>query len=269
MKYLRRFSSKEAYKNEVMPQVSILLNEDGVLFDSAKQVVNLSNINTELKNTSKDYTLNGTIDSTVLNVTGNTVNMTNSTVSGTIDKSISNAAISFNEMQTVDITNVNFDASTYNMVEIGLSSERLPSLVNISDCNFETMSNNAITIFGFTDNAVINIKNCHFVDVSNALRLSNKNGAKNVTVNIENCSCDKWDSGEYAGFLLLQEYPEGATEFSGITVNITNLIGPNGKVEGSIESICGTKDVNQVIYVYSDDAVQSYNSNIYPKININ
>lgn len=252
-----------------MPQVSIILNDNSIMFDSTNQVVNMSNLNTDLKNVSKDYVLNGSIESTVLNVTGNTVSITNATVSGTIDKVMSNAAVSLNEMQTVEITNSRFDASTYNMLEIGLSSGRLPSVVNITDCEFGTMSNNAITIFGYTDNAVINIKNCHFESVSNALRLSNKTGAKNVTVNIENCTCDKWETGQYAGFLLLQEFPEGKSDFTGITVNITNLVGPSGQVLGTPETICGTQDENQVIYMYSSDAVQAYNSNIYPKININ
>lgn len=270
MKYLRKFTGKEAYKNEIMPQVSILLDDNKVMFDSIDQVVNISNINTDLKNSNKNYSLTGTIESKVLNVVGNSVDINNVSVSGTISKDGSNAAVSLNQMQTVEITDSYFDASTYNMIEIGLSGDRLPNIVNISNCEFDTMINNAITIFGFSDNAIINIKNCHFTDVSNALRLSNRTRAKNVTVNIEDCSCDKWDiNPEYAGFLLLQEYPAGVLDFSGITVNIKNLIGPNGKIEGSPETICGTKDTNQVIYVYSNNAVQSYNSNIYPKININ
>lgn len=270
MKYLKRFASKEAYKNEVMPQVSILLDNNIVMFDSANQVVNLANLNTDLKNTNKDYSLNGTIESKVLNVSGNSVNMNNVTVSGTIDKIESNAAVSLREMRTVDITNSHFDASTYNMVEIGLVGERLPNIVNIENCTFDATLNNAITIFGFEDNAVINIKNCHFEDVSNALRLSNRTGAKNITVNIENCTCNKWDSNAaYAGFLLLQEYPQGQLGFTDITINITNLTGPNGQITGTPAEICGTQDEKQAIYLYSNNAVQAYNSNIYPKININ
>ena len=37
-----------------------------------------------------------------------------------------------------------------------------------------TLSNNAILIFGTQNNAYIQIKNCHFSDVSNCVRLSNK-----------------------------------------------------------------------------------------------
>lgn len=110
-----------------MPQVSILLNENEVLFDSIKQVVNISNLNTDLKNTNKDYYLNGSIDSKVLNIVGKSVEMRNTSVNGTINKEDSNAAVVFNETLTVDITDSKFNASTYNMVEIGLIGERVPN----------------------------------------------------------------------------------------------------------------------------------------------
>lgn len=269
MKYLKRFTNKQAYKNDIMPQVSILLNENEVLFDSAKQVVNISNLNTDLKNINKDYYLNGSIDSKVLSISGKSVEMTNVSVNGTINKEDSNAAVVLNQATIVDITNSKFNASTYNMIEIGLIGERVPNQVNISDCDFAVMSNNAISIHGFADNAVVNIKNCNFEEVSNCLRISNRTNAKNITINIEDCTCDKWDPREYGGFVLFQEYPAGQLGFENITLNIKNLVGPNGKITGTPESICGTKDANQVIYVYSNNAVQSYNSNIYPKININ
>lgn len=265
MKYLRTFSSKDSYKNEILPQVSIIGDE--VIFDTNNQVVNLSNVNTNLKNPDKDYVLKGISNNETISVIGKSINISDTTISGTISNS--NAAISLNQMNTISISNSSFDASTYNMIEIGLSSNNLPELVEIVNCNFDNTSNNAITIFGFKDNAVINIKNCYFKSVSNALRLSNMSGATNVTVNIEDCVCDKWEEGQYSGFLLLQEYPEGKSDFTGITVNIKNLVGPNGQVSGTPETICGTQDENQVIYLYSNKAVQSYNSFIYPKININ
>ena len=268
MKYLKSFQSKQDYLNTVLPQVSIIADE--VVYDAALQTVNLSDITTELRNSNKDYIIHGAVENKVLSIEGKSINMSNVSISGTIDKIISNTAVSLNEMKTVEIIDSHFDASTYNMIEIGLNSDKLPSLVNITNCDFDTMSNNAITIFGFVDNAVINIKNCHFKSVSNAIRLSNKTNAQNVTVNIENCVCDNWDPRkEYSGFMLLQEYPIGMSDFSGITINIKNLVGPNGQVLGNPETICGTQDENQVIYVYSNNAVQSYNSIIYPKININ
>lgn len=266
MKYLKKFTSKEDYKIEVMPQVSVTSNE--VMFDTINQVVNISNINTDLKNLDKDYTLAGIIEDTVLKVSGNSIKIQNSVISGNIDKIESNAAIVLNESTVVEITDSNLNASTYNMVEIGLTGDKLPSLVNITNCEFGEMSNNAISIFGFQDNAVINIKNCHFKSVSNVLRLSNKNNANNVTVNIENCTCDKWELGQFSGFVLLQAFPIKNYDFSNITINITNLVGPNGLVTGIPETICGTKDDNQIIYLYTDN-IKDYDSNIYPKININ
>lgn len=261
MKYLRKFANEEDYKSDVMPQVSVV--SDNVMFDSVNQIVNISDINTDLKNSSKDYVLTGMIENSVLKVFGNSVKIQNSKVSGNIDKLESNAAVILNG--TVEITDSNFDASTYNMIEIGLTGDKLPNLVNIINCKFGKMSNNAISIFGFEDNAVVNIKNCHFESVSNVLRLSNRTNAKNITVNIENCTCNKWETGRFSGCILLQEFPVENYNFSNITINITNLIGPNGLVT---EAVCGTQDDNQIVYVYTD-SIQDYDINIYPKININ
>lgn len=265
MKYLKYFSSESSYTNDVLPQVSVV--QDTVIFDSNIQQVNLSNVNTNLNNIDKDFVIFGNINSTILNVIGKTLNASDMTISGNINNS--NSAIHLNQMNNITISDSQFDANTYNMIEIGLSSENLPEQIQIINCNFDNISNNAINIFGFKDNAIITIKDCHFKSVSNAIRLSNMTNAKNITLNIENCICDKWEEGEYSGFLLLQEYPTGQSNFSEITVNIKSLVGPNGQVSGTPETICGTQDENQIIYVYSDNTVQSYNSIIYPKININ
>ena len=78
---------------------------------------------------------------------------------------------------SVSIKDCNFNQECYNVIEIGYN-DGLGSLSNIDieNCKFNAkLINNAISIFNLGENAVINIKNCHFKDVSNCLRISNEN----------------------------------------------------------------------------------------------
>lgn len=167
----------------------------------------------------------------------------------------------------------------YNGIGIGLGTGVAKSIL-IDNVDFKgTFSNNTICIYGTADNATVTISNCHFNKVSNAIRFSNRLGGK-VTLNIINCTVDEWDTSEYAGFILFQDYTSGGKEAGEannlfgpdkITLNITNLTGPNGKVVATNPAdISGTKDPeNQVIYVYVDkDGFITYDETRYPKLNI-
>ena len=81
---------------------------------------------------------------------------------GVVEKSTSNTVFSINDVNTVSITNSTFSTNAYNMIEVGLSSSNSPKEITISGCNFDTTSNNAINVFSFQDDAVLNIKDCHF-----------------------------------------------------------------------------------------------------------
>lgn len=115
-----------------------------------------------------------------------------------------------------------FDCTGYNAIEIGLNTpkEKLPSQITIENVDFNgDLKNNAISIFGTADNAVVTIKNCTFKNVSNCLRVSNKSNATGVVFNIENCVVEKWESNTpaYGGFLICQDYTSSDT----YTVNFT------------------------------------------------
>lgn len=187
--------------------------------------------------------------------------------SGTLAKSISNAQHSLNCNGDVVVRDCTFGQDGYNCLEIGLQNGYNPKNVLIENCTFEgTLSNNAILVFGTQNDAVITIRNCHFKSVSNGLRLSNKTNATNVVVNLENCTCDSWEgTPAYAGFILLQDYttkytsasenPATANLFAPekITINFKNCYGPQGKIMGSVEDICGSGIADkQVIYVYAN-----------------
>lgn len=206
------------------------------------------------------------------------ISMQNFSNSGDLPKSTSNAAIKLNSNDTVIINKSNFSQTGYNSVEIGLNNTA-PKSISIDGLDFTApLSNNAILIFAHAKDAVINISNCHFADVSNALRLSNRLNVP-ATVNIVNCTVDKWDSRDkWAGFLIMEDYTSSTAEdaiaakrFTNLTINFVNVKGPGGKLikPDDVASICGTSNAaQQAIYVYhdADDEVKPYSSGLYPKM---
>lgn len=206
------------------------------------------------------------------------ISMQNFSNSGDLPKSTSNAAIKLNSNDTVIINKSNFSQTGYNSVEIGLNNTA-PKSISIDGLDFTApLSNNAILIFAHAKDAVINISNCHFADVSNALRLSNRLNVP-ATINIVNCTVDKWDSRDkWAGFLIMEDYTSSTAEdaiaakrFTNLTINFVNVKGPGGKLikPDDVASICGTSNAaQQVIYVYhdADDEIKPYSSGLYPKM---
>lgn len=206
------------------------------------------------------------------------ISIQNFSNSGDLPKSTSNAAVKLNSNDTVIINKSNFSQTGYNSVEIGLNNTA-PKSISIDGLDFTApLSNNAILIFAHAKDAVINISNCHFADVSNALRLSNRLNVP-ATINIVNCTVDKWDSRDkWAGFLIMEDYTSSTAEdaiaakrFTNLTINFVNVKGPGGKLikPDDVASICGTSNAaQQVIYVYhdADDEVKPYSSGLYPKM---
>lgn len=254
---------------------------------------------------SKDAIISGDIDTTsdikAKSVSFNNVSITNNarlktstTKSGDVDiksmkvtgdfpKSDGNAVISINDSGYVTIKDTVVNANLYNCIEIGLDGTELPSGVLIENCRFEgTFANNAISIFGTKDNAVININNCYFENVSNCIRLSNRTNSK-CTVNISNCKCDHWDTNPlWSGMLICQDYTSKSKEEcesndlfskSKITINISNFTKPDGsklKSNSNLSSICGTANSNQVFYLWNEleNTVPYGDGSRYPTINI-
>lgn len=229
----------------------------------------------------KSISLNqATAENTVLSAAASSgsISMQNFSNSGDLPKSTSNAAVKLNSNDTVIINKSNFSQTGYNSVEIGLNNTA-PKSISIDGLDFTApLSNNAILIFAHAKDAVINISNCHFADVSNALRLSNRLNVP-ATINIVNCTVDKWDSRDkWAGFLIMEDYTSNTAEdaiaakrFTNLTINFVNVKGPGGKLikPDDVASICGTSNAaQQVIYVYhdADDEVKPYSSGLYPKM---
>ena len=283
--------------------LNMLQNKYDSMVESSSEQVSSYDGTQELNDASKSYLINGDIinnstilaksaifnDSTLsnnarINVKADNVEFNSFNVSGDFPRTNGNAVISINEAEYITFKNMTFDSSNiYNGIEIGLSSKsKLPKNILFENCKFTgSFSNNAILIFGTQDDAVITLSNCTFEKVSNALRLSNKSNAKNITVNIINCNVGQWDTtAPWQGFLICQDYTSKSSEevdsnnlFGNgkINVNFSNLVYKDKKViVDDLATVCGTADENQIIYLYAQIKDEShalpYSESTYPNI---
>ena len=195
---------------------------------------------------------------------------------GTLQKSTSNAQLSLNAGGSINITDCEIAQNSYNAMEIGFSST--PKSIRIDGVKFSgTYSNNILTFFDTQDGATITISNCEFGKCSNAIRLSNRSGGK-VTLNVINCSFDQWDTSEYAGCIICQDYTsksvseaQAANLFSPdkVTINFINCTYKGEKIMiDDVASVAGTKQPEtQFIYVYVDrEGFITYDADRYPTL---
>ena len=238
--------------------------------------VKLANVNLSSESSTKS----------VLNVVANDSELDNLTLSGSWSKNVGgNTMVTLNNAQNVTVSNVGIDRTGgYNAVEIGLDGKGTVKSVVIDGLEISSsLSNNGINIFSFEDNANIIIKNCHFAEVSNPIRISNMTYAKNVNITIQDCTFDSWESNTaaYAGVILLQDHTSASTEefneknpFATFNITIDNVTGPYGKIGSgqTMEDICASQIVNkQLVYMYVDKATPTlipYASDKYPTITI-
>lgn len=265
--------------------VQILQSKVDVLTKTNTEVVNVDGSAGELKDSSKDYIVSGSInenaeivgksislksikvsDNARLKLNAGDVEAKDLNISGSFPKANGNTVISVNNAEFIVFKDMVFDASeVYNGIEIGLASNSvLPKNILFDNCKFQgEFSNNAILVFGTQDNAIITLNNCYFEKISNALRLSNKSNASGVVVNINNCTVDQWETrAPWQGFLICEDYTNktkeevNANNLFGdgkITVNFNNLVHAGVKINpADLASVCGTKNESQVVIVCQD-----------------
>ena len=254
-------------------QIAQLMDQVQQLKTPTVESVEISAEQPSVDQPDQDVSFNATVNGTVGTITAKSIQSTNASIqsgrlaatatndvsiknlstSGDLAKSTANAGLSVNTNEYVTITGADWQQTGYNGIEVGLSSA--PKSVLIDSVDFKSaMSNNAISIFSWQENAVITISNCHFANVSNPLRLSNRDN-KPCTVNIVNCTCDQWVAGEYAGFICMQDYTSSsaqaaqeANQFGKLTINFVNCSGPDGRIVGNAQQLAE----NHIIYVYTD-----------------
>lgn len=265
--------------------VQILQSKVDVLTKTNTEVVSVDGSAGELKDSSKDYIVSGSInenaeivgksislksikvsDDARLKLNAGDVEAKDLNISGSFPRANGNTVISVNNAEFIVFKDMVFDASeVYNGIEIGLASNSvLPKNILFDNCKFQgEFSNNAILVFGTQDNAIITLNNCYFEKISNALRLSNKSNASGVVVNINNCTVDQWEtSAPWQGFLICEDYTNkteeevNANNLFGdgkITVNFNNLVHAGVKINpADPASVCGTKNESQVVMVCQD-----------------
>lgn len=265
--------------------VQILQSKVDVLTKTNTEVVSVDGSAGELKDSSKDYIVSGSInenaeivgksislksikvsDNARLKLNAGDVEAKDLNISGSFPKANGNTVISVNNAEFIVFKDMVFDASeVYNGIEIGLASNSvLPKNILFDNCKFQgEFSNNAILVFGTQDNAIITLNNCYFEKISNALRLSNKSNASGVVVNINNCTVDQWETrAPFQGFLICEDYTNkteeevNANNLFGdgkITVNFNNLVHAGVKINpADPASVCGTKNESQVVMVCQD-----------------
>lgn len=255
--------------------------------DITKDYIISGSVNKSTAITGKSITMNGVTvsDNARLILKAEDVELKGLTISGDFPKETDNCVINIKESEFIVFKDMVFDSSNaYNGVEISLNNETiLPKNILFDNCKFlGDFSNNAILVYATQDNAVITLNNCHFDKISNALRISNTTNAKGVVVNINNCTVDQWDTrATYQGFLLCEDYVSKTEEEAlannlyapeKITVNFNNLVYQNKKVmPEDISSVCGTKDENQIVYIFIDSVLDviAYDRSRYPTINFN
>lgn len=265
--------------------VQILQSKVDVLTKTNTEVVSVDGSAGELKDSSKDYIVSGSInenaeivgksislksikvsDNARLKLNAGDVEAKDLNISGSFPKANGNTVISVNNTEFIVFKDMVFDASeVYNGIEIGLASNSvLPKNILFDNCKFQgEFSNNAILVLGTQDNAIITLNNCYFEKISNALRLSNKSNASGVVVNINNCTVDQWETrAPWQGFLICEDYTNkteeevNANNLFGdgkITVNFNNLVHAGVKINpADPASVCGTKNESQVVMVCQD-----------------
>ena len=265
--------------------VQILQSKVDVLTKTNTEVVSVNGSAGELKDSSKDYIVSGSInenaeivgksislksikvsDNARLKLNAGDVEAKDLNISGSFPKANGNTVISVNNAEFIVFKDMVFDASeVYNGIEIGLASNSvLPKNILFDNCKFQgEFSNNAILVFGTQDNAIITLNNCYFEKISNTLRLSNKSNASGVVVNINNCTVDQWETrAPWQGFLICEDYTNkteeevNANNLFGdgkITVNFNNLVHAGVKINpADPASVCGTKNESQVVMVCQD-----------------
>lgn len=265
--------------------VRILQSKVDVLTKTNTEVVSVDGSAGELKDSSKDYIVSGSInenaeivgksislksikvsDNARLKLNTGDVEAKDLNISGSFPKANGNTVISVNNAEFIVFKDMVFDVSeVYNGIEIGLASNSvLPKNILFDNCKFQgEFSNNAILVLGTQDNAIITLNNCYFEKISNALRLSNKSNASGVVVNINNCTVDQWETrAPWQGFLICEDYTNkteeevNANNLFGdgkITVNFNNLVHAGVKINpADPASVCSTKNESQVVVVCQD-----------------
>lgn len=186
--------------------------------------------------------------------------LTNSTIEPTVRTALS-LKVGGKAVVTGNTINAQ-EQKIYNGIEFGISEEpSVASGTTVSNNTFQgRFKNNCISFYNLQADAVIEINDNTFGYIGNALRISNPKNV-NATFNIARNRYTDTINGEYAGYLICQDYSKDLEiqDFTKITVNFTDLM------MGNQLMLSNGTGKNQIYYVY-DDQVGIITTN-QPKVN--
>lgn len=173
--------------------------------------------------------------------------LTNSTIEPTVRTALS-LKVGGKAVVTGNTINAQ-EQKIYNGIEFGISEEpSVASGTTVSNNTFQgRFKNNCISFYNLQAGAVIEINDNTFGYIGNALRISNPKNV-NATFNIARNRYTDTINGEYAGYLICQDYSLGSEiqDFTKITVNFTDLM------MGNQLMLSNGTGKNQIYYVYDD-----------------
>lgn len=186
--------------------------------------------------------------------------LTNSTIEPTVRTALS-LKVGGKAVVTGNTINAQ-EQKIYNGIEFGISEEpSVASGTTVSNNTFQgRFKNNCISFYNLQADAVIEINDNTFGYIGNALRISNPKNV-NATFNIARNRYTDTINGEYAGYLICQDYSKDPEiqDFAKITVNFTDLM------MGNQLMLSNGTGKNQIYYVY-DDQEKIITTN-QPKVN--
>lgn len=199
----------------IAADVASSVDEHGVIGNGSNDLVITATSPVTAKTTinGKNVTLqdvNADGGTVIINASG-AVNVTG-LVSANVPKSQSNAGVSIHTSDTVYLANSNVNAE-YNGIEIGLSAGDTPKDIIIDGLELAS-KNNAILIFNTVDNANITIRNCTVGQVSEFLRISNRDNVR-LNVFLENIDIEAVDANlasKWSNIILCQDYTSMSAE---------------------------------------------------------
>lgn len=264
---------------------------------NAEVLVLYEGSDTDFMNKEKDFQVTGLVTTPTsikgnsitlnpINLSASSISLTaandiivkNSNMDGLLPKKVSDFIVGIHSDEYISIRNcILTPESAYNGIEIGKNLGLAKSIL-IDNVTFDGhFINNAINIYSMATNGVITISNCYFKDVFNVLRISNRANTA-WTINIINCICEKWTTGEYAGLIMLQddtstsaEEADSNDQFSKLIINLQNITKPDGtKLEPpqNLQDICGTQNDKQIIYIWDEYRGHVAYGDKYPNISI-
>lgn len=195
---------------------------------------------------------------------------------GELPKDKSNAALKINGSEWVELSASDLGQKGYNAIEIGLDSKtEPPKRVVIDGVSISgELDNNAISIFGFAENAEVLIRNCVVKSCSNVFRISNRTNVP-AKIIVENCRFEKYENGDaqWAGIFCLQDYTSGskeaaadANQFGKLEITLRNCYDCNGEkivTPEDISTVMGTGKGDQIAFVYNNWGSGNTKGSIY------